>query len=128
MVGPAQQPDFVAHLSGSKSACVRCLWVQAHEETGRLVVVQVTLTFCGPCAKVYPTVLQMSQRMADVVVFGRLFGDRNEGTKALLTELGIVEAPTFLFYRNKKLLGRYVGSGKGELIGEVLRHQGVDCT
>lgn len=92
------------------------------------MVVQVTLNFCGPCVRVYPTVLQLSHKMAGSAVFGRLFGDTDDGTRNLLTELGIVEVPTFLFYRNKELLGQYIGSGRGDLVGEVLRHQGVQVT
>ncbi|CAI5479890.1 unnamed protein product [Closterium sp. Yama58-4] len=46
-------------------------------------------------------------------------------TKDLIRELGVVEAPTFLFYKRGELLGRYVGSGRGDLVGEILKHQGV---
>ena len=38
----------------------------------------------------------------------------------------VIEVPTFL--KNHKIYGRYVGSGKGELIGEILRYQGVRVT
>jgi hypothetical protein len=29
--------------------------------------------------------------------------------------------PTFLFIRDGKIVGRYIGSGKEELVGEILR-------
>lgn len=120
------QAEYPVHQLESREDVDSLL--KTHDGTGRLIVVQVTLTFCGPCVRVYPAVLQLSHKMAGSVVFGRLFGDSDDGTRELLTDLGIVEAPTFLFYRDNTLLGRYVGSSKGDLVGEVLRYQGVQCT
>ena len=59
------------------------------------------------------------------VVFARFFGDANVSTAKLMHDLEIVEVPTFLFYRNGESLGRYVGSAGGDLIGEILKRQGV---
>lgn len=66
--------------------------------------------------------------MADSAVFARLHGDESEDCQELLKLMGVVEVPTFLFVKAGKLLGRYVGSGRGSLIGEILRHQGVRVT
>ena len=88
----------------------------------------MSLKNCGPCVKVYPTVVKLATRMTDTAVFARMFGDENDSCKALLTKMDVKEVPCFLFLRNGKVLGRYVGSGRGELIGEVLRHQGVRVT
>jgi hypothetical protein len=33
--------------------------------------------------------------------------------------------PTFVFIGDDKIIGRYVGSGKGELVSEILRYNGV---
>ncbi|CAI5458731.1 unnamed protein product [Closterium sp. Yama58-4] len=99
--------------------------LRRHENDDRLVVLKATLTFCGPCVRIHPTVVKLAQRMSDTAVFARVFGDNNESTVTLMRELNIVEAPTFLFYRRGELLGRYVGSGRGALVGEVLKHQGI---
>ncbi|CAI9301974.1 unnamed protein product [Lactuca saligna] len=45
-----------------------------------------------------------------------------------LKDMEVVEVPTFLFIRDGEICGRYVGSGRGELIGEILRYQGVRVT
>lgn len=94
----------------------------------KLLVIDIGLKYCGPCAKVYPAVVKLSQRMADVAVFARMFGDENDGCKQLLKQLDVRAVPTFLFVKDGKHVGRYVGSGKGELIGEILRYQGVRVT
>ncbi|KAG0472674.1 hypothetical protein HPP92_014531 [Vanilla planifolia] len=99
--------------------------ITKHAGDGKLVVVDVGLKSCGPCVKVYPMVLKLSRSMADVAVFARMDGDENESCVGFLREMGVVEVPTFLFAKLGKICGRYVGSGKGELIGEILRYQGV---
>ncbi|PKA60144.1 Thioredoxin-like protein CDSP32, chloroplastic [Apostasia shenzhenica] len=99
-----------------------------HFEDGKLVVVDVGLKHCGPCVKVYPTVIKLSRSMAGAVVFARINGDENDSCVEFLREMGVVEVPTFIFAKWGKVCGRYVGSGKGELIGEILRYQGIRVT
>ncbi|PWA46023.1 chloroplastic drought-induced stress protein of 32 kD [Artemisia annua] len=93
----------------------------------KLLVLDVGLKHCGPCVKVYPTVLKLSKQM-DNAVFARMNGDENESCMQFLKDMDVVEVPTFLFIRDGEICGRYVGSGKGELIGEILRYQGVRVT
>eukprot|EP00850_Spirogloea_muscicola_P014774 SM000108S14218 [mRNA] locus=s108:397422:399998:+ [translate_table: standard] len=102
--------------------------LQKHAADHQLVVVDVSLKSCGPCVKVYPAVVKLSRKMAGNAVFARLLGDENESCENLMRALDIKEVPTFLFIRDGKLCGRYVGSGRGELVGEVLRHLGVRVT
>lgn len=92
---------------------------------GKMLVLDVGLKHCGPCVKVYPTVIRLSRSMADAVVFARMNGDANDSCMQFLRDMDVVEVPTFLFFRGGELSGRYVGSGKGELVGEILKYQGV---
>ncbi|KAJ0922757.1 putative monodehydroascorbate reductase (NADH) [Helianthus annuus] len=98
-----------------------------HKEDNKLIVLDVGLKHCGPCVKVYPTVLKLSKKM-ETVVFARMNGDENDSCMQFLKDMDVVEVPTFLFIRDGEICGRYVGSGKGELIGEILRYQGVRVT
>lgn len=116
---PVQQLKSIADVEGL---------LQEHAKDGKLVVIDVSLKSCGPCVKVYPTVLKLSRQMGQAVIFARLFGDETQDTGNFMKRMGVVEVPTFLFIRDGKLCGRYVGSGRGELIGEVLRYQGVRVT
>lgn len=102
--------------------------MEDHKVDGKLIVLDVGLKHCGPCVKVYPTVLKLSRQMTDTVVFARMNGDENDSCMQFLKDMDVVEVPTFLFIRDGKICGRYVGSGKGELIGEILRYQGVRVT
>lgn len=102
--------------------------MKKHVEDGKLIVLDVGLKHCGPCVKVYPTVVKLAKRMVDTTVFARMNGDENRECMEFLRTMDVVEVPTFLFIKDGKICGRYVGSGKGELIGEILRYQGVRVT
>lgn len=101
--------------------------IDEHRGDHKLIVLDVGLKHCGPCVKVYPTVIKLSRQM-DSVVFARMNGDENDSCMKFLRDMDVVEVPTFLFIRDGEICGRYVGSGKGELIGEILRYQGVRVT
>ncbi|KAE8659834.1 Thioredoxin-like protein CDSP32 [Hibiscus syriacus] len=101
--------------------------IDYHKLDHKLIVLDVGLKHCGPCVKVYPTVVKLSKQM-DSVVFARMSGDENDRCMQFLKDMDVVEVPTFLFIRDGEICGRYVGSGKGELIGEILRYQGVRVT
>lgn len=102
--------------------------IEENKVEHKLIVLDVGLKHCGPCVKVYPTVIKLSKQMVDTVVFARMNGDENESCMQFLKDMDVVEVPTFLFIRDGEICGRYVGSGKGELIGEILRYQGVRVT
>ncbi|GFS36011.1 chloroplastic drought-induced stress protein of 32 kD [Actinidia rufa] len=102
--------------------------IEDHKVDQKLIVLDVGLKHCGPCVKVYPTVIKLSKQMTDTVVFARMNGDENDSCMKFLKDMNVVEVPTFLFIRDGQICGRYVGSGKGELIGEILRYQGVRVT
>eukprot|EP00897_Mesotaenium_endlicherianum_P000676 jgi/Mesen1/10609/ME000086S10140 len=110
------------------SACSTYVVEDESAKDNKLVVVDVSLRHCGPCVKVYPTVVKLSKKMTDTTAFARILGDENEECHEFLDKMGVVEVPTFLFIKDGKLQGKYVGSGRGELIGEILRYQGVQCT
>ncbi|KAG9442865.1 hypothetical protein H6P81_018719 [Aristolochia fimbriata] len=134
-IGPDQLMGDVLYYGDNHSAVVQLhhrddveKLIKEHKGDGKLLVLDVGLKHCGPCVKVYPTVLKLSKMMTDTVVFARMNGDENESCMGFLKDMDVVEVPTFLFIRDGEICGRYVGSGKGELIGEILRYQGVRVT
>lgn len=134
-IGPDQLAGDVLYYGDSHSEVVQLhnredveKVIQDHKIDQKLIVLDVGLKHCGPCVKVYPTVIKLSRQMADTVVFARMNGDENDSCMQFLKDMDVVEVPTFLFIRDGEICGRYVGSGKGELIGEILRYQGVRVT
>lgn len=133
-IGPDQLMGDVLYYGDSHSSVeqLHCKedvekLIEGHKEDHKLIVLDVGLKHCGPCVKVYPTVIKLSRQM-DSVVFARMNGDENESCMKFLKDMNVIEVPTFLFIRDGEICGRYVGSGKGELIGEILRYQGVRVT
>lgn len=133
-IGPDQLVGDVLYYGDSHSAVVQLhsredveSLINEHRGDGKLIVLDVGLKHCGPCVKVYPTVIKLSKQM-ETVVFARMNGDENESCMEFLRVMEVVEVPTFVFIRDGNICGRYVGSGKGELIGEILRYQGVRVT
>ncbi|KAI3859818.1 hypothetical protein MKW92_048344 [Papaver armeniacum] len=94
--------------------------IEEHRIDNKLIVLDIGLKHCGPCVKVYPTVLMLSRLMEDNVVFARMDGDENDSCRQFLKDMEVVKAPTFMFLRDGVMCGRYVGSGKVELIREIL--------
>jgi len=134
-IGPDELMGDVLYYGDNHSAVVQLhcredveKLIQDHKVDQKLIVLDVGLKNCGPCVKVYPTVLKLSRQMTDTVVFARMNGDENDSCMEFLKDMNVVEVPTFLFIRDGEICGRYVGSGKGELIGEILRYQGVRVT
>lgn len=134
-IGPDQLMGDVLYYGDNHSSVVQLhsredveALIGTHKEDGKLVVLDVGLKHCGPCVKVYPMVLKLSKSMEDTVVFARMNGDENDSCMQFLKEMDVIQVPTFLFIRDGEIAGRYVGSGKGELIGEILRYQGVRVT
>uniref|UniRef100_M8CV70 Thioredoxin H-type 4 n=1 Tax=Aegilops tauschii TaxID=37682 RepID=M8CV70_AEGTA len=135
-IGPDQLAGDVLYYGDNHAGVVQlhsrtdveALMAEHSGEGGKLLVLDVGLKHCGPCVKVYPTVVKLSRSMADTAVFARMNGDENDACMQFLKDMEVVEVPTFLFIRDAKIVGRYVGSGKGELIGEILRYQGVRVT
>lgn len=134
-IGPDRLEGDVLYYGDNHSAVVQLhnredveKLISDHKIDDKLIVLDVGLKHCGPCVKVYPTVLKLSKQMSDSVVFARMNGDENDSCMQYLKDMDVVEVPTFLFIRSGEIRGRYVGSGKGELIGELLRYQGVRVT
>ncbi|KAI3858657.1 hypothetical protein MKX03_027360 [Papaver bracteatum] len=98
--------------------------IEEYRTYNKLVVLDIGLKHCGPCVTVYPTVLMLSPQMGDNVVFARMDGDENDSCRQFLKDMEVVKAPTFMFVRDGVMCGRYVGSGKVELIREILRYRG----
>ncbi|KAK7280788.1 hypothetical protein RJT34_25855 [Clitoria ternatea] len=133
-IGPDQLVGDVLYYGDNHSAVVQLhsredveKLIEDHKVDQKLIVLDVGLKHCGPCVKVYPTVIKLSRSM-DTVVFARMNGDENDSCMQFLKDMEVVQVPTFLFIRDGEIRGRYVGSGKGELIGEILRYQGVRVT
>jgi len=78
---------------------------------GRLVVLNVSMTWCGPCKVIEPTFALFAEAYRDAV-FCYFAGDKSDCLTAYCTELDVQEVPAFLFYREGSIVGRCTGKNK----------------
>ncbi|XP_034252469.1 thioredoxin-2-like [Thrips palmi] len=77
------------------------------DEAGeKLVILDFFATWCAPCKIMAPVLDEMAPDDAALVI---LKVDINQ-LEELAEEYGISAMPTFVFLRNKKILGTYVGA------------------
>ena len=98
-------------------------FVEGEEDDKKLVVVDVSLSDASPCVHIFPAVMALAKNFSGLAKFARVMADKNDDLRGFMDEQGIRQVPTFLFYRGGKMIGRHVGSSRGDLIGQILTMQ-----
>ena len=78
---------------------------------GKLVVVDFTATWCGPCQMIAPLFGELSEKNPDVV-FVKVDVDDNEETAAAC---GIQAMPTFQFYKSGAKVHEFSGASEEKI-------------
>ena len=85
---------------------------KALEDAGdKLVVVDFTATWCGPCQRIAPVFQKLAEEMPDVV-FVKVDVDDNEETAQAC---GIQAMPTFQFYKSKIKVHEFSGASEDKI-------------
>lgn len=80
----------------------------------KLVVIDFTATWCGPCHMIAPTVDELAKDTTIVVV--KVDVDDNSETAEAC---GIRAMPTFQFYKNGSKIHEFAGADKAKLVAKV---------
>jgi len=84
------------------------------------VVLDAYTDWCGYCKKVAPTFAELSEEMQGKVKFVKL---NIEASPYVADELKIDALPTFVFYKNGKIVGRQAGAlDKHELQSRIKKY------
>ena len=95
-------------------------WQAVQEEAGeRLLVVDFTAVWCGPCQKIAPVYAALADEYAESSVFVKVDVD-NLGE--LAQELGVTSMPTFLFFRSGEIIDTMRGADEAGLRALVAEH------
>ena len=94
--------------------------VIAGSDPDELNILMITAPFCSPCIKVYPSVVTLAMNFKGVVSFARLGANDSPETNAMFESLRILEAPTFITFKDGVEVARIVTGNKGALIGHIL--------
>ncbi|KAK4599902.1 hypothetical protein RGQ29_009806 [Quercus rubra] len=96
-------------------------WSQNFEkgnESKKLVVVDFTASWCGPCCFIAPILVEMAKNTPNVIF---LKVDVDE-LKTIANEWAVEAIPTFLFLKEGKLVDKIVGTKKEELQMAIAKH------
>ncbi|KAL5470873.1 hypothetical protein EMCRGX_G028919 [Ephydatia muelleri] len=84
---------------------------------GKLVVVDFTASWCGPCQRIAPIYENFSKTYCDVL-FYKVDVDENSDTSE---SEGIQAMPTFIFYKNGKKVETFTGANDKKLEETIKR-------
>ncbi|KAL7571038.1 hypothetical protein ACA910_003755 [Epithemia clementina (nom. ined.)] len=100
--GAVEEPESLAD--------VKALLLKAGSEQ-KLVVIDFTATWCGPCKMIAPLFKEMSEAFDDVV-FVKVDVDENPDTAA---EYNVSAMPTFVFIKGGVVIERLMGANPSRL-------------
>ncbi|XP_040564667.1 thioredoxin-like protein 1 [Lepeophtheirus salmonis] len=86
----------------------------------KLVVVDFTVSWCGPCKTIAPFFEELPSKFPEAV-FLKVDVDACPGTAG---DQGVTSMPTFIFYRNKIRIDRMQGANSVALEEKVTKHYG----
>ena len=73
------------------------------------LVVDLWATWCGPCRMLAPIVSELAAEYDGKIVVGKCDVEENED---IAMEFGVRNIPTLLFFKDGKLVDKFVGSAK----------------
>ncbi|GAV86697.1 Thioredoxin domain-containing protein [Cephalotus follicularis] len=92
--------------------------LQKGNETKKLIVVDFTATWCGPCRAMAPILAEIARKIPTVTF---LKVDVDE-LRSVAEEWEIEAMPTFLFFKEGKLVDKIVGADKDGLQLKIATH------
>ncbi|KAK3424854.1 thioredoxin H-type 1 [Eucalyptus grandis] len=87
-------------------------------ESKKLVVVDFTASWCGPCRLIAPIFAEMAKKMPHVLF---LKVDVDE-LQSVATEHSVEAMPTFLLLKDGQIVDKVVGADKEQLQASINKH------
>ncbi|KVI06527.1 thioredoxin H-type 1-like [Cynara cardunculus var. scolymus] len=91
---------------------------QKHASSEKLVVVDFTASWCGPCRIIAPILAEFAKKMPHVV-FLKVDVDEVE---SVAQEYSVEAMPTFILFKSGKPVDKVVGAKKDELLSRIVKH------
>lgn len=79
------------------------------------LVVDLWATWCGPCRMLAPIVSELASEYEGKIVVGKCDVEENED---IAMEFGVRNIPTILFFKDGKLVDKFVGAAKKAVLDE----------
>nr|WP_294076615.1 thioredoxin [Prevotella sp. UBA5379] len=82
------------------------------------LVVDLWATWCGPCRALAPTIAELAQDYDGKIVVGKCDVEENND---IAMEFGVRNIPTILFFKNGKLVDKFVGAASKSKLDEKFK-------
>ncbi|KAI9170095.1 hypothetical protein LWI28_022504 [Acer negundo] len=92
---------------------------EASKETNKLLVIDFTATWCGPCKSMEPAIKEFVAKYTEVE-FIKIDVDK---FKEIAKQFGIEAMPTFILVKKGKEVDRLVGAKKDDLQKKIEKHR-----
>ncbi|KAK9265970.1 hypothetical protein L1049_024505 [Liquidambar formosana] len=92
--------------------------LQKGNDSKKLLVVDFTASWCGPCRFIAPFLGELAKKLPDVTF---LKVDVDE-LKSVATDWAVEAMPTFMFLKEGKIVDKVVGAKKDELQQTIAKH------
>uniref|UniRef100_A0A7N0SVF4 Thioredoxin domain-containing protein n=1 Tax=Kalanchoe fedtschenkoi TaxID=63787 RepID=A0A7N0SVF4_KALFE len=92
--------------------------LKSANQTNKLVVVDFTAVWCGPCRFIAPILDAIAKKMPQVI-FLKVDVDK---LKAVAEDWAVEAMPTFIFLKEGKIIDKIVGAQKDALVATINKH------
>ncbi|XP_004287851.1 PREDICTED: thioredoxin H-type [Fragaria vesca subsp. vesca] len=92
--------------------------LQKGNDTKKLMVVDFTASWCGPCRIIAPFLSELAKKLPNVI-FVKIDVDE---LKSVAEDWAVEAMPTFMFLKEGKIVDKVVGAKKEELQQTVAKH------
>ena len=92
--------------------------LQKGNESKKLVVIDFTASWCGPCRFIAPFLAELARKLPQVIF---LKVDVDE-LKTVAQDWAVEAMPTFMFLKEGKIVDKVVGAKKDELEQKIAMH------
>ncbi|PIN15210.1 Thioredoxin [Handroanthus impetiginosus] len=92
---------------------------EASKQTSKLIVIDFTASWCGPCQHIQPTINEFAEKYTDVE-FIKIDVDELED---VAQEFGVQAMPTFILIKKGEKVDKVVGAKKEELQKKIEKHR-----
>ncbi|KAL8118081.1 thioredoxin H1-like [Apium graveolens] len=110
---------------GEGGQLISCHTIEAWEEqlqkgntSNKLIVVDFTASWCGPCRIMAPFLAELAKKLPSVT-FLKVDVDELQSVAA---DWAVEAMPTFMFLKEGKIVDKVVGSSKEELQQTIAKH------